>query len=243
MPATARLARRLLLAATGTLMALCSLSARADFQSSISVSLIAPGGVTGAVGTPINELQVVAPLDFGTGITAAGGGPVGSWMLADEQITFVGDTIRVRSFAGDTNAGGDSITGYFGAGGQHARYVFDGLSIAGQTIIGYSVTAYDNFAASGTVGLANPASLASLVQLIDADTVALYLDDIVFADRGINIGNSLDHADFLITLITQANSGGGGGGGGGTGNTLPEPATLALFMVAALGARAARRRA
>lgn len=220
-----------------TALALCSLSAQADFQSSITVKLIAPGGIVGDA-TPINEQQVVAPADFGTGITYSGGGAVGSWMLDNEEITFSGDTIRVRSYAGETNASGASITGYLGAGGGHARYVFDGLSIAGKTIIGLSVTTFDGYAASGISGLANPLSAASLVQLIDTDTVSLYLDDIVFADRGINIGNSLDHADFLITLLTQDN----GTDPGGPGNRVPEPATLALFLVAALGAGAARRR-
>ena len=217
-----------------TALVLCSLSAQADFQSSITVKLIAPGGIVGD-DTPINEQQVVAPADFGTGITYSGGGAVGSWLLDNEEITFVGETIRVRSFAGDP-AGG--LTGYLGAGGEHARYVFDGLSIAGKTIIGLSVTTFDGYAASGISGLANPLSAASLVQLIDTDTVSLYLDDIVFADRGINIGNSLDHADFLITLLTQDN----GTDPGGPGNRVPEPATLALFLVAALGAGAARRR-
>lgn len=222
-----------------TALALCSLSAQADFQSSITVKLIAPGGFSAdPAHTPISEQQVVAPADFGTGVTASGGGLVASWMLPGEEITFVGNTIRVRGYAGDSNSAGDSITGYLGAGGEHARYVFDGLSIAGKTIIGLTVTTFDGYAAGGISGLANPLSAASLVQLIDTDTVSLYLDDIVFADRGINIGNSLDHADFLITLLTQDN----GTDPGGPGNRVPEPATLALFLVAALGAGAVRRR-
>jgi hypothetical protein len=242
MPVSASPLRLLLLAATGTLLALCSLSARADFQSSITVKLIAPGGFSDdPAPTPINELQVVAPADFGTGITAAVGGPVGLWMLEKEEITFSGDTIRVRSYAGSTNSSGASITGYLGqpASGEHARFVFDGLSIAGKTIIGLSVTTFDGYAASGISGLENPSSAASLVQLIDADTVSLYLDDIVFADRGIDVGESEDHADFLITLLTQDS----GSNPGGPGNHLPEPATLALFLVAAVGAGAVRRRA
>ena len=94
-------------------------------------------------------------------------------------------------------------------------------------------TTFDDYAASGISGLDNPFSAASLVQLIDADTVSLYLDDIVFADRGIAVGESEDHADFLITLITQDD----GTDPGGPGNRLPEPATLALVLGSGSGRR------
>jgi len=225
-------ARRLIGALVGSVIALCATPALAGFQSDITVKLIAPGGNTGD-STPINVSQLVNTANFATGIQTGDGGAIGNLMLNTEEITFVGETIRVRAFAGDP-AGG--LTGYLGVPGNHARYEFDGLSIAGKTIIGLSVTTFDGYAASGTSGLANPLSAASLVQLIDTDTVSLYLDDIVFADRGVNIGNSEDYADFLITLLTQDN-------GTDPGNRLPEPASLALFLVAALGAAAARRRA
>jgi hypothetical protein len=234
-------ARRWLGALIGSVIALCATPAFAAFQSDITVKLIAPGGITGD-NTPINLSQLVTTPNFATGIHTGDGSPIGGWMLAGEEVTFVGETIRVRAFAGvDTPAG--SITGYLGLGGSHARYEFDGLSIAGKTIVGLSVTTFDGYANSGFSGLAPSVSAASLVQLIDADTVSLYLDDILFKDRGLAVGSSEDHADFLITLITQDNGTGPGPGPTDPGNQLPEPASLALFVVAALGAAAVRRRA
>lgn len=231
-------ARRLFGALVGSVIALCAPPVLAGFQSDITVKLIAPGGIIGDT-TPISVSQLVNTANFATGIHTGDGGNVGSWMLAGEEVTFVGETIRVRAFAGDVTVSG-SVTGYLGLFGDHARYEFDGLSIAGKTIVGLSVTAFDGYAASGFSGLAPSVSAASLVHLIDADTVSFYLDDILFKDRGINVGSSEDHADFLITLITRDNS--TGPGPTDPGNTVPEPASLALFMVAALGASAVRRR-
>lgn len=231
------LTRSLVGAAVGSLLALSSLSARADFQSDIMVKLIAPGGIQGD-STPISVSQLVNSASLTTGVQSGDGGPIGGvWMLAGEEVTFNGNSIHVRSYAGwdDLGTGGSSImTGYLGSGGDHARYEFDGLSIAGKTIIGLTVYAFDGYATSGFSGLASPAA-ASLVHLIDADTISLDLDSILFVNRGTGTSNA--HADFRIDLITQDIGTGPGGG-----NNLPEPATLALFAIAAFGARAARRR-
>jgi hypothetical protein len=226
--------RRLLAAALGTLLALSPLSARADFQSDITVKLIAPGGIDGVIAS-INDQQTVTVANLVSGVQYLDGGAIGSgWMLAGEEITFIGNTIRVRSYAGVDNPA--LATGYLGSGGEHARYEFDGLSIAGLTIVGATITAFDNYGAGGFTGLASPVP-ADLLHFIDADTISLDLDSIVFVDRG--SGTSTAHADFLIQLITRDD----GSGPGGPGNNLPEPATLALFAIAALGARAARRHA
>lgn len=222
--------------AVGTALALPSLPAQASFASDITVKLIAPGGIQGDT-TPINEQQVVTVANLATGVQAGDAGAIGGvWMLANEEVTFNGDSIHVRSYAGYDDATG-IYTGYLGSGGQHARYEFDGLDITGKTIVGLTVYAFDGYATSGFSGLASP-SAASLVTLIDADTISLDLDSILFVNRGTGTSNA--HADFRIDLITQDN---GGTGPGGPGNGVPEPATLALFAIAALGARAARRRA
>lgn len=230
--------RSLLGAAFGAALALSSLSARADFQSNITVKLIAPGGIQGN-STPISEQQVVTVANLVNGVKYGDGGAIGGvWMLAGEEVTFNGNAIHVRSYAGwdDLSSGGTSITtGYLGSGGAHARYEFDGLSIAGKTIVGLTPYAFDGYATSGFSGLAAPA-VASLVHLVDANTISLDLDSILFVNRGTGTSNA--HADFRIDLITQ-DSGGPGPGGGGN---LPEPATLALLAIAALGAGAARRR-
>jgi hypothetical protein len=228
-------ARRLLATLAGALLALSPLSARAGFQSDVTVRLIAPGGIQGN-STPVSEQQLVTVADLATGVHYGDNGAIGGdgvtygWMLANEEVTFVGNSIHVRSYAGYDDATG-IYTGYLGLGGAHARYEFDGLSIAGQTIVGFNVYAFDGYLTSGFSGLASP-SAASLVHLIDADTVSLDLDNILFVNR--LTGTSNAHADFRIDLITRDN--------GGNGGNLPEPATLALLAVAALGAGVARRR-
>lgn len=226
--------RSLIGAAFGTLLALASMSAQANFVSDITVKLIAPGGIQGN-STPISVSQLVTTANLTTGVQAGDGGAIGSgWMLTGEAVTFNGDTIHVRSYAGFDDGAGNLSTGYLGSVAGHARYEFDGLSIAGKTIVGATISAFDNFASSGFSGLSSPAA-SSLLHSIDANTVSLDLDSILFVDRG--TGTSTAHADFLITLVTQ-DAGTGPGGG-----NVPEPAMLALFAIAALGAGAARRRA
>jgi hypothetical protein len=218
--------------AAGVLLALSSLSARADFQSDITVKLIAPGGIQGDA-TPINAQQAVTVANLANGVQSGDGGAIGGvWMLAGEEITFNGDSIHVRSYAGWDDGAGHLSTGYLGIGADHARYEFGGLSIAGKTIVGLNIYAFDGYATSGFSGLASPAA-TTLAHLIGTDTISLDLDSILFVDRGTGTSNA--HADFLIDLITRDNGNGGG--------NLPEPATLALFAIAALGARAARRHA
>ncbi|MFN3303915.1 MAG: PEP-CTERM sorting domain-containing protein [Roseateles sp.] len=231
--------RRLLGALFGAAIALSALPARADFQSSITVRLIAPGGITGD-STPISESATVSVADLATGLVQ--GDPsnaiTSTWMVTNEKIFFEGNSIKLRVGVGDPDTGGVYTTGYQGLGGDHARYEFDGLSIAGQTIVGFNIYAWDDFGTTdpGTgSGLANPGVLASLANLIDADTLSFDLDTLVIAAR--YAGQSNNFADFRIDLITRDNGTDPGN------NRVPEPASLALFAIAALGAGAARRRA
>lgn len=224
--------RRMLGALFCTAAALCAPSAWADFQSDITVKLIAPGGIT-ADPTPISVSQLVTTANFATGIHTGDGSPIGGWMLRGEEITFSGNSIHVRAHAGD-DTGGVFTTGYLGSGGQHARYEFDGLSIAGKTIVGVNIFAFDGYGNSGFTGLLGTLA-TDLVHFIDADTISLDLDSIIFADRG--NGSSNAHADFRIDLVTRDADPNPDPG------TVPEPASLALFAIAALGAGAARRRA
>lgn len=233
---------RLLGAALGALLALSSLPAQASFTSDVTVQLLAAGGNT-ADPTPVAASQTVSVADLANGVMAlnlGGSGDVSSLMLDNERVFFVGNSIRLRAGVGD-DTGNVYTTGWLGAGGEHARYLFDNLQIAGQTIVGFNVYAFDGFATSGGIGdtgLMSPANAADLVTLVDADTISFDLDSIVFKHRV--DGSSLNFAEFRIDLITRDTGTGGGDIGGG--NNLPEPATLALFAIAALGARAARRR-
>lgn len=229
--------RRLLGTVCGVALTLATLSAQAGFQSDITVRLIAPGGITGDP-TPISESATVAVADLATGLVqGAPGNPISSfWMVTGEKVFFEGNSIKLRVGVGDPDTGGVYTTGYQGLGLDHARYEFDGLSIAGQTIVGFNIYAWDGFGTTdpGTgSGLANPAVLGSLAHLIDADTLSFDLDTLVIAARV--AGHSNNFADFRIDLITRDD-------GNGPDNRLPEPATLALFALAALGAGAARRR-
>ncbi|MBV8037267.1 PEP-CTERM sorting domain-containing protein [Roseateles sp.] len=238
--------RSLCAAAAGAMLALCSQSAHAAFASDITLRLIAPGGINNGSTidpTPVSAQQTVALADLVNGVHAADGGAIGSgWMLDGEKVFFEEDSIKLRIGVGNDTTGGVYTTGYLGLGvSNHALYQFDGLSIVGKTIVGVSLYAWDGFgttdAGSGS-GLGNPAVLGSLAHFIDSDTVTFDLDTLEIAQR--IAGSSNNFAEFRIQLITRDN---GTGGPGGPGNDLPEPATLALFAVAALGARAARRRA
>lgn len=234
--------RSLCAAAAGAVLALSSPSALAAFASDITLKLVAPGGINDGSSidpTPVSAQQTVALADLVNGVQAGDGGAIGSgWMLDGEKVFFEDDSIKLRVGVGNDTTGGVYTTGYLGLGSSHALYQFDGLSIVGKTIVGVALYAWDGFgttdAGTGS-GLGNPAVLGSLAHFIDADTVTFDLDTLEIAQR--IAGSSNNFAEFRIQLITRDN------GNGGPGNDLPEPATLALFAAAALGALAARRRA
>ena len=157
-------------------------------------------------------------------------------MLPTEFIGFVGDSIRIRTTAGDTNTAGAGITGYLGSGSDPARYEFTGLAITGKDIIGILVYAFDGFFTSGTLGLAIPSggALADYFSFDDTtDKVSVNLSDLVFAARP--VGASLDFADLRIDLLTRDTDVPPPTG-------VPEPTTAALIVVALLGLRSVRVR-
>lgn len=228
-------------------LALCSLSAHAGFTSGITVTLTAPGGINNGSSidaTPVSAQQTVPLASLVNGVSAGDGGAIGSgWMLTGEKVFFEDDSIKLRIGVGNDTTGGVYTTGYLGLGGSHALYQFDGLGITGKTIVGVNLFAWDGFgttdAGTGS-GLGNPGVLSSLAHFIDADTVTFDLDTLEIAQR--IAGSSNNFADFRIQLVTRDNGTDPGGPNDPGGNNLPEPATLALFAIAALGARAAQRR-
>lgn len=203
--------------------------AHASLSSPISVSLLAPGGYT-TDGTPSNtDTTPISAIDSVTAsqsITPGDGSNIGAWMLATESISFFGNSILLDIAAGAADANtGALTTGYLGVTGEHARYVFASLDIAGSTITGFD---------GSFTGLSSPLALADFVTLIDAHTLSVDLDSLIFTNPGTGQSNGL--AQVTINLLTQ--SGGGNGNGGGT---VPEPATPALVAVALLAGVGVRR--
>lgn len=185
----------------------------ASFSGPVTVSLIAPGGATsdGGVtltGGPVNVTQSIGP----DGTILPGDGAIGGYMLSPESITLSGTSLLVKVAEGSS----DGTTGYLGASGQHARYVFDDLNVAGSTITGLTFTATDNFGAGSFVGISNLAAFTAGngIQLTSPHSVVLALDLIHFADRG--QGESNNFANFRIDLKTAP---------------VPEPATAALTII------------
>jgi MYXO-CTERM domain-containing protein len=223
------------------LTALVTLSAvgatqAATFSGPISVSLISPGGFTtdgvNITPDPLSFTQSLTP-PVGA-ITPAGGGDIGGFMLPPEFIKLNGTSIVVRTAEGASNG----TTGYLGSGGQHARYQFGGLSIAGQVITGLTYTLTDTAAPPigtpggiGTyIGVDNVSALSSakFVRLDSPTSFEVDLDQIHFKDRG--AGESNNFVDISISFTTAA---------------VPEPSSAALALVglAAVAGLRARRRA
>jgi hypothetical protein len=197
-----------------------ALPAQAQLLAPVSVSLVAPGGIIDDT-TPISFAQGVADLDVG--IAAGDGGDIGEFMLPDEEIRFAGQSILLHVAAGGEDNGA-LVTGFLGLAGEPARYVFSGLQVPGQVIVGLDVYAFDGYGTSGTSGVLGGIG----VTRSGPGTVTFRLDELVFADRG--TGSADAYGQFRIDLVTVP---------------VPEPAS-ALFMLAGLamvGAVLRRRRA
>jgi hypothetical protein len=198
-----------------------SLTARAaDLQGSLQLQLIAPGGDVSNPGSGYSFSQLVDPA---VGVLPGDGSDIGAYLLDAEFIQFVGQAIHLRLAAG-ADIGGQFSTGFLGANGEHARYVFGSLSVAGQQIVGLTASAFDGFAASGFSGIASPASPAAYVQWLGNGSLSVNLDELLFVDRG--LGGANNYADLRIELLTVP---------------VPEPAT-ALLLPAGLLVLWLRRR-
>lgn len=201
----------------------------ATFKDPVTVSLIAPGGYTSdgvsITPDPLNLQQSLLPPSGS--ITAANAGAISDFMLPIESISLSNTNILVRIGEGASNG----TTGYLGLGAQHARYQFDGLSIAGQLITGltYTLTDTSGAGAGSFIGVDNAPALvaANFIHLNSPSSLSVDLDQIHFKDRG--LGESQNFADFTISLVTSP---------------VPEPASAALALLGvmtAVGLRARRR--
>lgn len=217
-----RFASALVRSLMGCVLVASSLAAQAGFSSAITVQLLAPGGLTSDP-TPINVSQTVAVADLATGISLAGGGDVGNYLLTGERVYFGDGLINLKIGVGDDTSG-VYTTGYLGDGSGHARYVFDNLDLTGLTISGFDI--------ASSSGFASPASVASLVHLLDPHTLTVDLDTLEIAH--LVQGSSNNFAQLSIRLLTRDAPPPPASG-------VPEPASLSLFLIAALGALRIRR--
>lgn len=180
------------------LLALSPLTAMAaSFSGPVTVALVAPGGLTTDGSTlSFGPIDLSQTMGASGSITPGDGGDVGGFLLPAESITLSDTSILIRVAQGAS----DGSTGYLGAGGQHARYTFTGLDVAGMLITGLSYSVTDDFGAGSFSGLANLPVLtaANAIRLTSPSSLVLELDQIQFKDRG--QGESNNFADFRIDL-------------------------------------------
>jgi hypothetical protein len=212
-----------LLAATLALSSHAALAA--GLSGSVTVNLIAPGGLTIDGGgpatdtTPINLSDTVTVSPGSIEVSAGDGTLIGGMLLtsptpivssiplyasvSSELIDFNGSSIFVRLLSGSIDENTNvSTTGYLGLGGSHARYEFTNLNVPGELITGLSYLVGDNFGTSANTGLTNLGSLpASFIRLTSAHSIAIDLDGLQFADRGQGSGGN--YAEFRIDLQTS----------------------------------------
>jgi MYXO-CTERM domain-containing protein len=215
---------RLVATAAIALAAALAGPAQASLVSPVtSISLLAPGGML--VNTVPNTLDVtpIALVDSNVstaiGLSVGDGSNIGSFMLGGESISFSGNSIFLNVAAGVHKDNGDLVTGLLGSGGEHARYVFDGLEVAGETIIGADIVVLSGVVGGGSGGLTAPGQ------------VSFNMDDLKFAY--LPNGSDAGMGFFRIDLVLQGNNGGG---------NVPEPASWALTLVALAALRGLSRR-
>jgi len=208
------------LAGALALAGLLAAPAQAALVSPLTLSLVSPGGVTTDGVNILPFVTLSDSVDPAVGIVAGDGSNIGGFMLPGESIGFLGNSIMLHVAAGAALANGDLTSGYLGAGGAHARYQFDDLQIAGQTIVGYTLS---------MLGVAS----GGHVDLGGAHSLSLWLDDLVFAPNP--LGESFAGGDFRIDLLTRPVV-------QPPDNGVPEPAGWALVAVALVALRLVPRR-
>ena len=209
-PRPPRSLSRLLCGTVLVMSAVFAVPAQAALDYPVTIRLIAPGGLSGDA-TPIAVSDSVDPA---TGIVAGDASGIGSvFMLPGESIQFADNSILLR-VAGGADTGTALVTGYFGQGGEHARYEFDGLVAPGREIVGIDVFAFDGFGNAGFSGVTGGVG----VSLAGPHSVLFNLDDLVFVDRGNGTGNAF--GEFRIDLLTRA---------------VPEPAAWVWILAGFVG--------
>jgi len=194
-----------------------SLAAHAALLSPVQVQLLAPGGYTDGTSTDSTPISATESAAVATGVSA-GIGDVGGWMLDDEFIQFDGNSIKLRLEHG-ADSNGIFSTGYLGVAGEHARYVFSGLNIAGFTITGVLASALD-FSNSGDTGLAGPGTAQDYVHLDNGHTVSFDIDELLFVGTH-TFNGGYRYMDVRLDLLTRPDNG----------NPVPEPGSLALALL------------
>jgi len=210
------------IAAVGAFALTCLMTgpAQANLVMPVTVSLFSPGGVTsdGVTFTPFAG-PLVDSVGSG-GINVGDGSNIGGFMLPGESILFSGNSILLHVAAGAALVNGDLMTGYLGFGAEHARYTFDNLAVAGETIIGANILALAGVLGGMGGGFSGPGQ------------VSFNLDDLKFIDPG--TGSSNAFGDFRIDLVLQDKV--------TPPPQLPEPASWALVLGALAALRFVPRR-
>jgi hypothetical protein len=172
----------------------------------VQITLSSPNGIAGD-STPISLVDLKT-VGAGPEIAVGDGSNIGGFMLPGEFIDLNNLSIQLRIGTGAVNLLGQQNPGY--AAG--AIYLFESLNVAGETIVGASIT--------GNSGFSNFS--ASWLNFLSPNSLSLDIGSMLFTGGAADIDT---FGDITITLQTRPNGG----------NDVPEPGAL-LLAFAALGA-------
>ncbi|WP_326543045.1 PEP-CTERM sorting domain-containing protein [Pseudorhodoferax sp.] len=180
----------------------------------VQITLDAPTGISGDP-MPVNLVDLATVASPGLESSAGDGSNVGSFMLPGEFIDFDAYTITVRIGTGAVDTRGQ-FPGY----GADAVYLFESLDIAGEIIIGASITANSGFSNFN----------AAWLQMLGPDALSLALDTMLFSP---GLPDAQTFGELTITLLTRVDEN----------NHVPEPGSLLLAGLALAALRFGGRRA